>query len=157
MPVLHGDFESDFDSGGTIVRKENAFEFARQDFAKACGEFFDVVVGETREEHVVDFLRLLGDSGHDGGMAMAVEIGPPGRNCVDDAATVGSVKISAVRLGDLERRRIERFLREWMPDVQGSTHGANKLRSKVRRNTCNSVARLILAINGTVPTTAISP
>ena len=77
LPILNGDFESDFHGGGAIVGKENAVEFARHNFAEAGGELFDAIVGEAREQDVIDFRGLLGDGGHDGGMAMPMQIDPP--------------------------------------------------------------------------------
>ena len=63
----------------------------RQNFAQADRQIFDGIVGEASEQDVIDLRGLFGDGGHDGGMAVAVEIDPPGRNAVDEAATVRGV------------------------------------------------------------------
>lgn len=123
LPILDGHFESDFDGGGAVVGKENAFELTRKNSVKICSELFDTVVSESGEQNVIDFRGLVGDGSHDGGMAVAVNVGPPGGDGVDDAAAIFGVEIHALRFGDPQRSGVERFLRKRMPEMQTITHG----------------------------------
>lgn len=64
---------------------------------------------------------------------MAVDVGPPGRNGVEDAAAIVGIEIDALGVRDAQRRGIERFLRERMPDAERiicATHALNARRWK---------------------------
>src|SRR6185437_7838583 len=111
LPVLHGDFQGDFDGSGAIIREKNAFEWRGDGFAEEQGELFDFRMRESGEEDVVHFRSLFSDGGHDGGMAMAVDVGPPGRDGVEDAAAILGVEINALSVRYAQWRGIERLLR----------------------------------------------
>ena len=77
---------------------------------------------ESGEQDVIELRRLFGDRGDDGRMAVAVEIHPPRGDAVNQLAAVIGVQIDALGLGDTNRRRVERLLRERMPDLKMWVH-----------------------------------
>jgi len=50
------------------------------------------------------------------------EIDPPGGDAVDQAAAVFGVQPDGFGFSDMDRRRVERLLRERMPDLQAGVH-----------------------------------
>ena len=77
---------------------------------------------EAGENYVLEFLRLRGDGGGDAWIGVAVEIHPPRRNRVEDAAAVPGVEPDAFGASNVQRRRIQRGICKWVPDAQRRIH-----------------------------------
>ena len=85
-------------------------------FLKPLAEMFDSVVCETGEQNVIYFSGLFRDGGNDGRVSVAVKIHPPRRDAINQVAAVVGVEINAFGFRDANWRRVERLLREGMPD-----------------------------------------
>src|SRR6266568_9280657 len=105
---------------------------------------------EPGQDHVLELLRLLRDSGRNPGMCVSMKVHPPGRYGVHDAPAILENQVGAFPPSHRQRRRIECGLRKRMPDPQRG-HFENALRSKKLMNTCSSAVRWRLGRRGISP------
>ena len=87
-------------------------------FAKLRGEFFGGVMREAGDDDVLKSAGLFGDCRGDAWIPVAVKIDPPGRDAIDDFATVRSVEKYAFGIGDADGGRIEEFVCKRVPDAK---------------------------------------
>ena len=64
------------------------------------GELFGRTVAEVGEDHLLHYLRLLGDGRGNGGFAMAVQGDPPAADGIDQAAAVVELQHRAFGAAD---------------------------------------------------------
>lgn len=76
----------------------------------------DRLVRETREQNVLELPRLPGDGFGDAGVRVPVQIHPPRRNRVENAAAIGGVKPRPFATDGLQRRSVDTYARERVPD-----------------------------------------
>ena len=91
---LHGDLDGD----GSGVGEEHVRQAGH--VHQAGGEADGGFMGEPAEHDVAHPADLLRGGGHEGGVSVAVDGGPPGAHGVDDAAAVGQPEVDAVGGGD---------------------------------------------------------
>ena len=89
-------------------------------------------VRESGKNYVLERARLLGDGRRDPRMRSGRADSPTTRKSRRSAAPVGGVQIDSLGALDQHWARIERLLREWMPD------GKMRLRGHITGNTCLS-------------------
>ena len=90
---------------------------------KAPGEALGGLVREARKDHLVEAVGLLLDCGDDGRVAVAMCYHPPGRDRVKDAVPARRLEPSALAARNLYHFRLERVLREGMPDWRRIARG----------------------------------
>ncbi len=115
--MLHGKFQGDFHGSGAVVGEKYVRQFGRRPLAQARGQLFRGIVREARQNHLFKLTGLLRNRGADARVGVAVEIHPPGRNGVQDAAPIGQVKVNALRAGHRERGGIQEGIRKRVPDA----------------------------------------
>src|SRR6266481_1416186 len=96
--------------------------------------------------------KLLRHCGDDRRMAMPMKVHPPGRDAVDDLATIGGVKVHAFPTDHMQWIRVERLLGEGMPEVQCFVQEWNTCVSNLERNTSSNASRSSFARYGMWPT-----
>src|SRR6266446_6549074 len=106
---------------------------------------------------LIDLGSLSSDGRDNGRVSVPVEVDPPGGNPVDQTAALVGVEVYPFGLCDADRRRVERLLRERMPDSQFGVHPRNISRSKFLRNTARRPLRCTRFNCGTIPMTSIFP
>src|SRR5271163_4179573 len=87
---------------------------------------------EAGENYMLKFLCLRGDGGGDARISVSVEIYPPGRNGVENAAPVGGVEPDAFGARSAQWRWIQRKVCKGMPDAEWRSHGLARLLRKRR-------------------------
>src|SRR5690349_10714192 len=87
-----------------------------EDAPQTRGKFLGRIVGKSGKDHVLEFSSLFGNGLGNERMGVAVKIDPPGGDGVDQLAAVACMEIDALAALDVDRLRIERFLRKGVPD-----------------------------------------
>jgi hypothetical protein len=111
-------------------------QLGREPSAQPAGELFGRGVRKAGEDDLFELVGLPGNGGGDARICVAMEVYPPGRDGVDDAAAIFENERSAFAAGNPERRKIVRGVRERMPDAEGRlerpprSHRGNAVRSK---------------------------
>src|SRR5208283_1773546 len=157
LEMLHGKFQGDFHGGGAVVGEKHVRQFGRRPFAQARGQLLRGIVREARQNHLLEFAGLFRNRSADARVAVAVQIHPPGRNGVQDAAPIGQVKVDAFRAGHMERGGVQESIRKRVPDAQWCVHWEKAERSKWFRNTCISAVRWRFGSLGISPITRTCP
>jgi hypothetical protein len=85
---------------------------------------------EAGEDDVFELATLLGNRGGNPGIRVAMKIHPPGGDGINDLSAVRGVEHCSFGFRDMQRRRIEDGVREWVPDLQRRAHCAKAERSK---------------------------
>jgi hypothetical protein len=130
LKILHRKLQTYFHGRGAIVRKKHICQFRVHPFAEPDCEFFSGIVCEASDYDVLELDCLFRNGGSNARIGVAVEIYPPRRNRIDNLASIGSEQVRAFRVGYAERRRIEQFVTERVPDAQLRAHCAKAERSK---------------------------
>src|SRR3984893_12805675 len=112
---------------------------------------------ERSEQNVVELCGVFLESCHDGRMAMAMQVDPPGGDAVNETAAIFCIQVDAFGSCDTNRRRVQRLLGEGMPDLQAGTHVLKASRSKCLRKTSSSAPRSTVLRTGIVRTTGTRP
>src|SRR5215471_3716804 len=158
VPILRRQFQRDFHRGGTIVGIKNSGQRRREHAAQLSGQFFDFVVGEAGKKNMVQPCGLFRNGTQDMGMAVAVKVHPPGRDGIDDLATVFGKKTRSLGARDAQGLRIGAGNGERMPDFQRRACAhvkASRLKESVK--TSLRVSRSILDSGGMRPITRVRP
>ena len=98
------------------------FEARRQNLSEAVAEVFDGIVRKSRQQDVIYFSGLFRNRGNDSRVAVAMEIHPPRGNAINQLPAVIGIEINAFGFGDSNRRRVQRLLRERMPNLKVGIH-----------------------------------
>ena len=85
----------------------------------AARKFFRRLIRKPRKNHVFHFPRLLRNRRGNFWIRVPVKIHPPRRNRIENFSPVFRVQPHPFSVLDFNRRRIERRVREWMPDLKG--------------------------------------
>ncbi len=97
-------------------------QLRREPFAQTRSKFFRGLVRESRQNHVLHLLRLLGNRSGNSRIRMSVQIHPPRRHRIDDFSSVFCEEPNAFRLLDGNRCRIKGGICKRMPNAQRSAH-----------------------------------
>jgi hypothetical protein len=126
-------FERHFDSGRSIVGKENMLQSGWREIDQPLGQLDRGGVRRAEIRHVSDFVQLTTNGRVDPRMPMPVDVAPQAADAVEIGATVDIVKRAA--FGSLDHQRLVfGHLGEGMPDVAAipidklfaSRHGVRK-------------------------------
>jgi hypothetical protein len=116
-PVLIGELEGHLDAGRAVVGVEDALQ-SRGQQRRYPGRHLDRgLVGEAGEDDLFELRSLVGDGCGDGGVGVAVQGDPPGRDEVEVFAAVGGDEARALGAADGDRIGRGCGLREGVPDM----------------------------------------
>ena len=116
-PILVGDLERDLDRGRAVVREEHAREIAGEEPRDGSGEIDGGLMGEAREHHMLEQVRLLRQRGVDLRMRMPMRAGPPRRDEVEDLLAVGVEQRRALGAREYDRVALGAVLGKGMPHM----------------------------------------
>jgi hypothetical protein len=116
-PILEGDLQRHLHRGGAVVGEEDAGKVAGQEARKRGGEIDGRLMGEACKHHMREPVRLPGKRRVQIGMGVAMGAGPPGRDEVEDLASLGVEQRGPAGARDEKRLARRAMLGEGMPDM----------------------------------------
>ena len=116
-PVVEAHLQRDLGGGGAVGAVERVAQSGRRERGQPFREFHHRAVREAGEQHVVEFVQLRAQRGHDARLAVAEEIHPPRAHRVEVAAAVEVVQPHTFAAGDRHERQrlVHLHLRARMP------------------------------------------